>query len=386
MAKTKPRADGRYQRNVYIGKVDGKPKYKTVYGDTDREAEKNARQVRQQLDKGIDVISANTSFEKCVKKWLKSLESQLTPSTYNLHAYRIGVFTDSLGSLPIVKIKPDDLQGVLNDIAIKNPTTNKKSASKTVLSYKNTVQLFYRYLNSNRYIEFDSSAVLTIPKTAAAKSDRRALTSEEQRRVKEFKHRAQLPAMLAMLCGLRRGEISALEWSDIDFDNKTITIQKSYDFKNNAVKEPKTKAGIRIVPMPDDLIKFLKPLKKKKGLVVTNTEGNRMTEPAWQRLWTYYMNAMNRTYGDLKNWKPTQKKKKPPMVIEPFTMHCLRHTYATILYDAGVDVLSAKDLLGHSDISTTMGIYTHLSAENKKINIEKLNNYLNNSQDNSQKS
>jgi site-specific recombinase XerD len=66
------------------------------------------------------------------------------------------------------------------------------------------------------------------------------------------------------------------------------------------------------------------------------------------------------------------------MVIEPFTWHCLRHTYATILYDAGVDVLTAKDLLGHEDVKTTLGIYTHLSEEKKQNDISKLNSYLSN--------
>ena len=168
--------------------------------------------------------------------------------------------------------------------------------------------------------------------------------------------------MIAMLCGLRRGEISALKWSDIDFKEKTITVSKSFDFKNNKVKLPKTAAGIRTVPMPEELIQFLKPLKgKKNSLVVTNTKGGTMTETNWRHLWESY----------LYNYK------KEPMVVEPFTMHCLRHTYATLLYDAEVDVMTARDLLGHSDVQTTMGIYTHLSEEKKKSSIEKLNDFLN---------
>ncbi len=63
-------------------------------------------------------------------------------------------------------------------------------------------------------------------------------------------------------------------------------------------------------------------------------------------------------------------------VIELFTWHCLRHTYASILYDADVDVLTAQKLLGHSDIKTTLGIYTHLSKEKETHNIAKLNSFL----------
>lgn len=377
MARYKKRADGRYQANIYIGKEDGKKKYKTVYGKSEKELDKKIREVKNQIDKGIDIISSSTPFSECVKKWLKSLKNHVSESQYNLYEYRISVFTDVLGTQPINKIKPVDLQDVLNSIAVKNPTTNKPSSNKTVLCYKNAVQLLYDYLNDNRYIEFNSAKGLTIPQTAVPKEERRALTAVEQKRVKEFKHRAQLPAMIAMLCGLRRGEISALEWTDIDFEAKTINVSKSYDFKNNTVKLPKTKAGIRTVPVPDELIKFLKPLKKKKGLVIKNTQGKIMTESAWQRLWYSYMYNYNHTYGDLKGWKPTLHDKEEPIVVDTFTMHCLRHTYATMLYDAGVDVITAKELLGHSDVTTTMSIYTHLSAENKQHNIDKLNAYLN---------
>lgn len=385
MAQTKKRADGRYQRNIYIGTENGKKIYKTVYGKSEPEVNKKAREIRNQLDKGIDVIEAKTPFKDCVAKWLKHLKT--SDSQYNLYKYRISVFTDALGNQSINKIKPVDLQSVIDDVAINNPTTNKPSSKKTVSNYIVTVKKLYQFLTSNRYIEFDSAEALTVPAQAEKKKERRALTSIEQQWVKEFKHRAQLPAMIAMLCGLRRGEISALQWGDIDLDSKTINVSKSFDFKNNQIKEPKTEAGFRVVPMPDELVKFLKPYKQKKtALVVTNKDGNPMTEPAWQRLFTYYMNALNRTYGDLKGWKPTRHQKKPPMTIEPFTMHELRHTYATILYSADVDVITAKELLGHSDIQTTMGIYTHLADEKKQHSIDKLNDFLNkNSQENSQK-
>jgi len=64
-----------------------------------------------------------------------------------------------------------------------------------------------------------------------------------------------------------------------------------------------------------------------------------------------------------------------PISID-FTAHCLRHTYATLLYKAGVDVLTAQYLLGHADVQTTLGIYTHLDAELKQRGLDKLNDYL----------
>lgn len=372
------RSDGRIAVQVYLGRVDGVRKYKTVYGKTQKEVDQKARELKNQINKGIDLTSKDTTFSDWVSQWLKVKKKQVSPSQYKLYENRINYFSDRVGHRPVIKIKLYELQDIMDELAEHNPYTNKETSKRTLLYYSTTVKQFFQYLLDNRVIEYNPTTSLHIS-TSAPSEKRRALTSEEQQWVRTFKHRAQVPAMIAMLAGLRRGEITALLWSDIDFNNKTISVTKSFDFKNNQVKDPKTKAGVRTVSMPSELCEFLNSQPKTSLLVCPNTEGRLMTEPAWQRLWSYYMNALNREFGDLTFWKLKKKKsdKKPPMVIQPFTMHCLRHTYATILYDAGVDVLTAKKLLGHEDIKTTLGIYTHLSAENEKLNIDKLNTFLN---------
>ena len=99
-----------------------------------------------------------------------------------------------------------------------------------------------------------------------------------------------------------------------------------------------------------------------------------MREGAWERLWKSYMKTLNEKHGNFE--KVIYRGKEKPFIIEPFTLHYLRHTYASILYEAGVDVLTAKELMGHSDIKTTLGIYTHLSREHKEKDITKLNDFL----------
>ena len=370
------RSDGLIAVQVYLGKVNGKRKYKPVYGKSQREADKKAREVKNQLDAGIDMLTPNSTFSVCVNKWLDYKKAFCSDSQYKLYKYRVTFFLENIKDKPVNKITLSELQVTVNSLALKNPATNKPTSSRTLMYYITTIRQFYEWMIDNRFLSFNPARNLSVPKRAPKSKERRALTSEEQQRVIEFEHRAKPAAMIAMYAGLRRGEITALEWSDIDFKQNTISVNKAVDLKSKTIKLPKTAAGYRTVPMPDELSGYLKTI-KSKGLVFPNTEGQMMSEQAWQRLWNYYMNAMNRTYGDLSKWKPDKHHKKPPMVIEPFTMHCLRHTYATILYDAGVDILTAKKLLGHSDIKTTLGIYTHLSQEKEKLNIDKLNEFLN---------
>ena len=109
-----------------------------------------------------------------------------------------------------------------------------------------------------------------------------------------------------------------------------------------------------------------------------------MSDTAWKRLWESYLKELNIRYGDFKNsvlWDgdtaPSKfNPKKVPMLIPEFTAHSLRHTYITMLYKAGVDVLTAKEQAGHADISTTLAIYTHLDSEFKKKTLTKLDDYL----------
>ena len=107
----------------------------------------------------------------------------------------------------------------------------------------------FEYAIENRAVDFNPCRYVKIPK-AAKTSERRALTPEERKWVEEMPHRAQLPAMLMMYSGLRKGEVTALLWSDIDFKNHTITVSKSYDFKQGRIKEPKTASGVRVVSVP----------------------------------------------------------------------------------------------------------------------------------------
>lgn len=376
------RADGYYSTRVYLGTVDGKKKYKQIYGKTTKEVAQKETEVRRQLNVGLDLLS-NDTFGFWCDRWLKFQEVELTEERYNNYRVKLklirryspqfDMFADAesnktLGGYNIAKIRLFELQSALDKLATLNPYTGKETAKRTLSEYRRTIQAVFKYAKNNRAIEFDPSEELTVSKTAP-KTERRALDREEQQRVLTFEHEAQLPAMIMMYAGLRRGEVAALQWSDIDFRNKTITVTKAVNFKKNKIKKPKTDDGTRIVPMPDVLFDYLKR-KKSSGYVVARN-GKPLNENAWKNLLDKYMADMNASVTGVSKFS-----KNRVFVINLFTWHCLRHTYATILYDAEVDVLTAQKLLGHSDVKTTLEIYTHLSKEKEAHNIDKLNQFL----------
>lgn len=367
------RSDGRIAVQVYLGRVDGIRKYKTVYGKTQKEANLKAEEIKAQLRKGLDISNSNT-FELWAEHYLVLKRAETTETQYNTIKSRLDIWVESIGSNNIQNIRPVDLQAVLNRIAANNPYKNKPSSKKTVVSYMQIVRAVFDYAIDNRVIEYNPAQRLKTP-MSASKEERRALTLEERHRIMEFEHRGKPAMMLMMFSGLRRGEATALLWSDIDFKRKTITVSKAYDFKQKTTKLPKN-GKVRKVSIPTILVDYLKTLSQDSTFVITNAHGQQMTDDSWRRLMQTYLHDMNLKYGSFIKKPSKYAPVKIPMVIQPFTPHCLRHTFCTMMYEAGVDLYTAKEQMGHADVQTTLNIYTHLQKAHQEKNIAKLDDYL----------
>lgn len=375
MPKKTKRADNRYAVQVYLGKDEnGKRKYKTVYGKTQREANEKAEELKTQLGKGLDIASKTKTYRDWAKLFMSSQKIKLSASEYDTKEKRIEYFLNFFGDSPIESVRPFQIESALNELAAKNPTTGKPTAKKTLSAYKQVCGQVFKFAIKNRVIESNPADYAELPQNAP-KKERRALEEYERERVISSKHRAKRAAMISMFCGLRRGEMTALTWNDIDFKNNTITVNKSYDFKSKSLKMPKTEAGVRTVPMPDILSDFLKSEKRTSVYVICNSQNKMMSVDSWKRLLQSLLCDLEIEYG-ISGKKNKFSPVPTVLTIKSFGWHDLRHTYATILFEAGVDVLTAQYLLGHASPQTTMEIYTHLSEAQKARSIIKLNDFL----------
>lgn len=166
--------------------------------------------------------------------------------------------------------------------------------------------------------------------------------------------------------GLRRGEVLALTVEDINLSDRILTVNKSLYFEvNNAnIKDPKSKSGYRQIPIPDRLIDELRIyiLTLENNILFTMNNGNYMTKSSFRKFWDSIIKAVK------------EKTDNPNEIT--FTPHIFRHTYATNLYYAGIDIKTAQYFLGHSSLSMTLEIYTHLDKQHINGEIDKLNDYL----------
>ena len=369
--QNKRRSDGRIAVQVYLGTVDGKRKYKTVYGNTQKEADEAALQIKLAMRKGIDVTAERDTFGDWARRWMKYKEADISFSqrqSYESYLKHLAPLYDRRVS----DIKTYDIQDIIDDLAKQNAHTGRPTAKKTLGDIKVTASQVFRLAITNRVIDYNPADAVIVPKSAP-QEHRRALTEEEQGWIINTPHKMQLAAMIMMYAGLRRGELLALTWSDIDLEKRTITVNKAVEYHNGvpSVKmSTKTDAGMRVVSIPDVLADYLVKQSKTSLLVFPSATGKLMPGCSWSRMWDDYLRAINKAYGHSSVADPDV------ITIPRFTAHWLRHTYATMLYMAGVDVLTAKELLGHSDVKTTLGIYTHLDAKYKTRSIDKLNAYL----------
>lgn len=185
---------------------------------------------------------------------------------------------------------------------------------------------------------------------------RRALTAEEQQWIWNTPHRAQPVAVIMMLSGLRRGELAALTWNDVDLKARTITVNKTIEYDSNGTPTLRhvtnrcrhANGGIFRSGWPT----IWQLCRETALLVIHSAKGEVMTATAWAKLWRSYMRELNikyatRTPADLERMRSSKPGPKVfDMTIPPITMHWLRHTFCTLLYLAGVDVVQACAQMG----------------------------------------
>lgn len=377
----KRRKDGRLCAKVAIG--NGKSKF--VYAQTKKELDRKVTELKIKLGKGIDVQAAEDTFGEWADRWLKQKGTEVSAKRLASYKAAINKF-DALSAVPLNKIRAIDLQDIINDQAAQG------KAEQTLKVYRMAVSQVYQLAIDNRVVEYNPSTAVKINAHAEPKY-KRALTEEEQQWIIDTPHRAQTAAMIMMYAGLRRGELIPLLWTDIDLEAKTIAVNKTVEIETNQPKvknKGKTKAATRVVHIPDKLVEYLKNVPRTTNmLVVSSAQGKMHTNGSWKRMWESYIFTLNYKYGDFTNHiiivdgvpqayelpskhAPT----KIPIVIPKFTPHWLRHTFITLMYLSGVDIMTAKEQAGHSDIKTTMEIYTHLDGVYKKKQIDKLNDFL----------
>lgn len=328
-------------------------------------------------------------FSEVSELWLQEATIDVSWSWKNQLKSNTNHLNKAMGSKEIQEILPCDISRLLKTLSVKNPNTNKPASKRLLKSISSVANQIFEFAIENNLTD-KNPAVTKLAKKIPQKATVKeicAINEYQQSLIMGFDHPAKLAIVIMMFMGLRTGELLALKWSDFDFENRVVHVTRSCSRVSSnkfQIKKGTKNGKVRDICLPESLLDYLKDKEKYADtfLVVPNKHGKLHTPTSWRSYWNTYQNELNYyVYQlDCKRTGITPKNKFSPTGIPDmkvgFNAHQLRHTYATMLYQSNVDVLTAKELLGHSDVKTTLGIYTHLDEKYKIINIIKFDNYI----------
>ncbi len=381
------RADGRYQ-----GRFTFQGERFTLYDRDIKALQKKMADAKYEMEHGIYMnaqhMTLNTFFETWVSEIKENTVKANTISVY-MEIYKIHI-APALGKLQVSSINKLMVQRLLNNMSKNGLSANTLAKTKAIL------YSIFKEAMENRMISYNPCENITIRRD---KTERRVLSWPEQQIFLETIRgsRYEMLCILGLSTGLRIGELSGLRWSDINFDEKTLTVERTYvylhDVKNQQMKDefhsPKTKNSCRTIRLLDSTLALLLqhklsqeqekqaakdawcPVEDGEDLVFTTKTGGPVRGLNVAETLNNYVKKINKREELL-----AAKEKRDPVVFERITPHTLRHTFATRAFESGIPPKVVQQILGHSSLEMTMDLYTHVTEDVQSKEIQKLNMFF----------
>lgn len=354
------RKDGRYATTVMNGyKENGKPNLITIYGKSKTELDKKRIDLIGKLE-NRSFIEKKVDFKKYSLQWLETKSITIQDHSIRMYKTVLNKYTSSIENLYLKDITKVHIQDIINE---------HKDKPRTCQQIKLAFNQIFESALDDGLVYRNPCRKLVLPKIQ--KPQKRSLTQIEHRLsdVAEFNDRECAYIKLIKYCGLRKEEALALHKLDFDFEKNVVSINKALIFVNNRpkIKEPKSNAGYRIIPMTTECSTFMNYYinsLENEYLFYSINNNELITEQSFKKMWASIMDEIYKKADELKLDKPVG-----------LTSHVFRHNYATMLYHAGVGLKEAQYLMGHSSISMTLDIYTHLDHNTIQAT-SKLDKYL----------
>ncbi len=355
--------------------------YKTIHGSY-TDAEHVMKNMMREWGTDTDWRGKSTKQEiplegyftvkEWMNQWYELYLKDLSPTTLTGYRYQIDNYIiPKFGSLYIQELKPLVIQQWINDLQACSPITGRKMSAKTVRNIFLNLSSALQKAVSLEFMEKNPCANITLPRYEKYKAS--VYDEEEvQRLVQAIRGTdMELPLMIDLSLGLRRGELIALKWEHIDFEQGLISIQENRvnSYWGVVTKTPKSKSGLRTIPVSGSLLTLLK-------------RGRQDYLARKERYGEFFYD------GDYVVCQENGKPFKPCSFSEKFReflkknnlrhirLHDLRHTNATLMLSQGISPKVAQQRLGHSDFSTTMNIYSHVLATVEKEAADKIDSIV----------
>lgn len=353
------REDGLYQARF----TNRFGKRQVIYDKTYNGIQKKMREAQYADEKEINVIESNMTLDEWYVQWMDAYKNNCRNNTKDTYARHYKRVKEELGWRKLSQLNLLVMQKAIN----KLKTDNERKNSKKIL-----VDMLEKAVDTNLVLKNVAKQINTVI-TKEVKKERRVLTKEE---TKIFLAEAENTFyydlfIVALETGMRVGELSGLQWADIDFKKKVVHIRHSMTYFSNAqgkyvfeLHSAKTNKGLRDIPLTKKAITALRQQYFNKQTII-----NKGKEP---------LEGFEDLVFVTKNNRPTTQflisecinctikrihKNNPNLAYEKFTPHCFRHTFATRYLEAGVPLKTVSALLGHTQLQLTTDLYMHVTQE-----------------------
>lgn len=353
-------------------------KYKDIYAPTVKELQEKIKKLNKELN--YNIKDTKEYFIDFLTEWLFNVKFlRIKPSTQTLYesVYRVYIKECELSNVKVKDISIVMIQRYYKHLLADGITPH------TIKSIHKLIAPCIRYAYNNDLIIKDFSKAIELPKEYESikllkEEEVQPLTAEEQQIfVQAIKHhKFEMIFILALYSGLRQGELIALTWNDINFDECYINVNKTMAEVVEATQEgrgkikqtiqtPKTKCSIRKVNIPASVVNMISEYRKTQDIELNKYR-------SLPRFKDYNLVFCNK-YGNYLSPRALRQEFKDILIknnIPPRKFHNLRHTYATRLFELGENPKTVQKLLGHSKLTVTMDTYTHVldSVKQKAVN------------------
>lgn len=405
MTERRKDSKGRVLKENEIQRKDGSYQYRwrtsdhkrhSIYAPTLDELREKEKAVLRDKSDGIRTDAQKVTLNDVYDLWVQ-LKKGLKDNTFQNYKYMYEQFVrDNLGQHSITTLKKSDIRRYYNYLiderCLKIATVDN---IHTVLHQVLDIAVEDCYLRNN----ISDNALKELKQARNLFTEKRkALTIQEQEIFLNFLRTSNMyqhwyPIFALMIgTGLRVGEATGLCWSDVDFDNNTISVNRTLVYYNHAeggcyfgVNTPKTRAGKRIVPMIESVREAIlqeKEYQENVGIKCTarvdgftdfifvNRFGNTQHQGTLNK-------ALRRIIRDCNQEILDNANHDGEVVLLPrFSCHTLRHTFTTRLCESGINVKVIQSVLGHADISTTLDIYADVTRDLKKAEMQAFEDFM----------